>query len=108
MFKVLFYMLKNFKHVQNTKHEIQSAWVYYHSCLTVFKNPESEIAQLSDVESKLLGLLGGPVVKYPPANAGDTGSITDLETQIRHVPGQLGLCTTKKKKKYSKHLYFLF
>ena len=48
------------------------------------------------------------MVKYPPANAGDTGSITDLETQIRHVPGQLGLCTTKKKKKYSKHLYFLF
>ena len=45
------------------------------------------------------------MIKYPPANAGDMGSITDLKTQIRHVPGQLGLCTTKKEKKYSKHLF---
>ena len=32
---------------------------------------------------------GGPVVKNPPYNAGDTGSILDQGTNIPHVPGQL-------------------
>ena len=33
----------------------------------------------------------GPVVKNPPANAGDTGSIPDLGTRIPHAMGQLSL-----------------
>ena len=32
---------------------------------------------------------GGPVVKNPPADAGDTGSIPDPGTKIPHVTGQL-------------------
>ena len=35
-----------------------------------------------------------PVVKYPPANAGDTGSIPGLGTQIPHATGRLNLCPT--------------
>ena len=31
----------------------------------------------------------GPVVKNPPANAGDMGSIPDLGTKIPHIVGQL-------------------
>ena len=30
----------------------------------------------------------GPVVKNPPGNAGDSGSILDLETKILHATGQ--------------------
>ena len=32
---------------------------------------------------------GGPVVKNPPSNAGDTGSITGRGTKIPHAMGQL-------------------
>ena len=32
---------------------------------------------------------GGPVVKNPPCNAGDTGSIPGRGTKIRHATGQL-------------------
>ena len=32
---------------------------------------------------------GGPVVKNPPSNAGDTGSIPDQGTKIPHAVGQL-------------------
>ena len=35
---------------------------------------------------------GGPVVKNLPANAGDTGSISGLGTNITHAAGQLSLC----------------
>ena len=34
----------------------------------------------------------GPVVKNPPASAGDTGLIPGLRTKIPHATGQLGLC----------------
>ena len=37
---------------------------------------------------------GGPVVKNPPAKAGDTGWIPDQGTKIPHVAGQLSLLTT--------------
>ena len=37
-------------------------------------------------------LPGGPVVKNPPAGAGDTGLIPGLGTKIQHAMGQLGLC----------------
>ena len=32
---------------------------------------------------------GGPVVKNPPANTGDTGSIPSPGTKIPHAAGQL-------------------
>ena len=32
---------------------------------------------------------GGPVVKNPPSNAGDTGSIPGQGTKIPHAEGQL-------------------
>ena len=34
---------------------------------------------------------GGPVVKNPPAIAGDFGMISGPETEIPHVPGQLSM-----------------
>ena len=37
---------------------------------------------------------GGPVVKNPPSNAGDMGSIPDRGTKIPHAAGQLSLRTT--------------
>ena len=37
---------------------------------------------------------GGPVVKNPPCNAGDVGSIPGQGTKISHVAGQLSPCTT--------------
>ena len=37
---------------------------------------------------------GGPVVKSPPSNAGDVGSIPSQGTKILHVEGQLGPCAT--------------
>ena len=36
---------------------------------------------------------GGPVVKNPPPNAGDVGSIPGRRTKIPHATGQLSLCT---------------
>ena len=35
---------------------------------------------------------GGPVVKNPPCNAGDVGSIPSQETEIPHAAGQLSSC----------------
>ena len=37
---------------------------------------------------------GGPVVKNPPANAGDMSSILGMGTKIPHATGQLSLCAT--------------
>ena len=37
---------------------------------------------------------GGPVVKNPPCNAGDAGSIPGQGTKIPHALGQVSPCTT--------------
>ena len=37
---------------------------------------------------------GGPVVKNPPCDAGDEGSIPDWGTKIPDAAGQLSPCTT--------------
>ncbi|TEA35916.1 hypothetical protein DBR06_SOUSAS810017, partial [Sousa chinensis] len=37
---------------------------------------------------------GGPVLKNPSSNAGDTGSIPGWGTKIPHATGQLSLCAT--------------
>ena len=37
-------------------------------------------------------LSGGPVVKNPPSNAGDLGSIPGRGTKIPHAAGQLSPC----------------
>ena len=39
-------------------------------------------------------LLGGPVIKNSPSNAGDVGSIPARGTKIPHATGQLSPCTT--------------
>ena len=39
----------------------------------------------------------GPVVKTPPSNAGDVGSILGSGTKIPHVVGKLSLCTATRK-----------
>ena len=39
---------------------------------------------------------GGPVIKNPPSNAGDAGSILGQRTMIPHATGQLSLHTTAK------------
>ena len=41
---------------------------------------------------KYLGTSLGPVVKNPPSNAGDTGSIPGRGTKIPHATGQLSPC----------------
>ena len=48
------------------------------------------ICKAQGKESKYLP--GGPVVKNPPANAGDRGSIPSRK--IPHAKGQLSLCAT--------------
>ena len=40
------------------------------------------------------GFPGGPVVKNPPSNAGDTGSNPGRGTKIPHAMGQLSLRAT--------------
>jgi len=42
----------------------------------------------------LEGFPGGPEVKNPPANAGDTGLITGPGTKISHARGKLSLLAT--------------
>ena len=37
---------------------------------------------------------GGPVVKNPPSNAGDSGSVPGQGTKIPHAAGQLIPCAT--------------
>ena len=36
---------------------------------------------------------GGPVVKNPPSNAGDAGSIPGWGTKVPYATGQLGPCS---------------
>ena len=44
---------------------------------------------------------GGPVVKNPPSNAGDTGSIPGQGTKISHAMGQLSPCATTREPTHS-------
>jgi len=41
-----------------------------------------------------LGFSGGPVVKNPPAKAGDMGSVPALGLKIPHATKQWSLCVT--------------
>ena len=47
-----------------------------------------------------LGFPGGPVVKNPPANIGDMGSIPDLGTKTPYVAEQLSSCGTTPEPKH--------
>ena len=51
------------------------------------------------------GFPGGPVVKNPPSNAGDTGSIPGQGSKISHAAGQLNLCATTTEKPAVKSPY---
>ena len=42
------------------------------------------------------GFPGGPMVKNPPSNAGDTGSIPGQGTKIPLAVGQLSLCAAAR------------
>ena len=44
---------------------------------------------------------GGPVVKNPPSNAGDSGLIPGQGTKIPHAVGQLSLSTATAEPTYS-------
>ena len=48
------------------------------------------------------------MVKHPPSNAGDLGSIPGQETQISHAVGQLGPNAAKNENKHMNILVFLF
>ena len=41
------------------------------------------------IETRLRDFPGGPVVKNPPSNAGDAGSIPGRATKLPHAEGQL-------------------
>ena len=45
---------------------------------------------------------GGPVVKNPPSNAGDEGSIPHRGTKILHAMGQLSPCTATTEPMHSR------
>ena len=55
-------------------------------------SPKNKTKQTN--EKNLGDFPGGPVVKNPPSDAGDTGSIPGLGTKIPHAVGQLSPCTT--------------
>ena len=46
------------------------------------------------INNKLWNFPGGPVVKNPPSNAGDAGSIPGWGAKIPHATGQLSPCAT--------------
>ena len=47
----------------------------------------------NDLKRETRDFPGGPVVKNPPSNAGDTGSIPGRGAKIPHATGQLSLHT---------------
>ena len=51
----------------------------------VVKNPPSNAGDVGSIP-------GDPVVKNPPSNAGDVGSIPGRGTKIPYAVGQLSLC----------------
>ena len=57
---------------------------------------EQCLAQGVMYEVEARNLPGGPVVKNPPSNAGDKGSIPGWGTKIPHAVGQLILCATTR------------
>ena len=52
------------------------------------------ILDKTDFKTKTGDFPGGPVVKNPPSNAGDTGSIPGQGTKIPHAVGQMSLHAT--------------
>ena len=46
---------------------------------------------------------GGPVVKNPPSNAGDAGSIPGLGTKFLHAAGQLSTCVATREALATQH-----
>ena len=55
------------------------SYYYYFSLLPMFALKHSTCWQSVNQKSKLKDLAHGPVVKNPPANAGETGSTPSLE-----------------------------
>ena len=69
---------------QKKKKTLQSNITDKHRC----KNPQQNTSKS--------GLPWSSVIKNPPCNAGDIGSIPDQKTGISHVVGQLSPCATMK------------
>ena len=63
------------------------------------KSSQEEMVQVSKqtIKNASGDLPGGPVIKNPPSNAGDTGSIPGRGTKIPHAAGQLSLSATTTK-----------
>ena len=65
-----------------------------HKCLLLTLGDGGLMARLKSLPR---GFPGGPMVKNPPSNAGDTGSIPDQRNKILYVMGQLSSLATRKK-----------
>ena len=61
--------------------------------VTSRKKRQQKLKPLDYIKNQLSDFPGGTVVKNPPANAGDTGSVPGLG-KIPHAVEQLSLCTT--------------
>ena len=61
--------------------------------LTQKRKPIRTARENHDKEQREQDFAGGPVVKNPPSNAGDLGSIPGGGTSIPHASGQLNSCT---------------
>ena len=53
-----------------------------------------ELCGVCFIRALVLGLPGGPVVKNPPANAGDVGLIPGPGAKNPQAAGQLSLCAS--------------
>ena len=60
--------------------------------------PEAEAGRIWATKQKMRDIPAGSVVKNPPSNAEDTGSIPGRETKIPHAMGQLSPCTATGEK----------
>ena len=82
--------MTKFKMTDNTKHWwgcVEAPGTFRYSTL------ENSLAVSYQVEN-IRDFPGGPVVKNPSCNAGDTGSIPGRGTKIPHAAGQLSPCAT--------------
>ena len=64
-------------------------WFWYSFCSYLQRAPQDALSN-----STIRDFPGGPVVKNPPYNSGDIGSILGLGTKILHAVEQLSLCAT--------------
>ena len=84
-------------------HEVTKSWTWlsdFHSQLKghVHIHPYQTATNVLCLRNSTRVFPGGPVVKNPPSNAGDVGSIPGQGTKISHAAGQLSFHATTKPK----------